>query len=316
MPIGSWNLPRQDYLCIMVRSWHILWLVALVFTASCKGKLDKKDISLEEMQAGDGGQYTPVLPDADLTPVFKSVNGKDLHLNVYLPEGHRPGDLNTCLVFFFGGGFINGNPAQFQEQCRYFSALGYVAITADYRVISRDDCTAVECVLDGKSAIRYIRSHADELGIDTNKVIAGGGSAGAGLALMCAIDNPGFNEAGDNTAVSCVPDGLLLFNPVVDMEEHPFRIRKFDGHAEALSPVKHIDRQLPPTLLFHGTADEIAGYDRVVAFEELAKGKGTDITLKSYEGMEHGFYQRNKHDGKYYEETLQIATDWLRERGW
>ena len=283
---------------------------------SCKEKLDKKDISLKEMQSGDGGRYTPILDDADMTPIFKSIGDKDLHLNIYLPEEHHAGDLNTCLVFFFGGGFINGSPEQFAEQCRHFSALGYVAISADYRVISRDDCTAVESVLDGKSAIRYIREHADELGIDTSKIIVGGGSAGGGLALMCATDNPDFTDEKDNTAISCKPNGMVLFNPVVDMEEHPFRIRKFDGAAEALSPIKRKDLKIAPTIMFHGTADEIASFERTKTFEELAKKQGTDIQLIAFEGLEHGFFQRNKHEGKYYEETLKLTEGWLKERGW
>ena len=115
----------------------------LLSLAACKSKLEKKDLTLEEMQQGDGGKYTPVLPDADATPVYAQYGDTELHLNINYPTGHAAGDSAPCIVFFFGGGFINGSPEQFAEQCRYFSSIGYVAISADYRVISRNQCTAV-----------------------------------------------------------------------------------------------------------------------------------------------------------------------------
>ena len=288
----------------------------LLSLAACKSKLEKKDLTLEEMQQGDGGKYTPILPDASVTPVYAQFDGTDLHLNIYYPEGHQEGDSAPCIVFFFGGGFINGSPEQFAEQCRHFSSKGYVAISADYRVISRNHCTAVESYKDAKSAVRYIRANAGTLGIAPNHIVVSGGSAGGGLALMCAMDVAGFNNPGDDTTISCRPDAIVGFNSVVDMEEHPFRIRKFDGAAAELSPIRHLHTQLPPTLVFHGTADEIAGYDKVKTYTEKAQAADADITLQSFEGMEHGFYQRNQHDGKYYTITLAETDKWLDALPW
>lgn len=292
-----------------------LIMVAMVLSlGACKSKLEKKDVSLEEMQAGEGKRYEPVLADADTSPVYKSVNGKDFHLNVYYPDGHQAGDSSPCIVFFFGGGFINGNPAQFAEQCKHFAALGMVAITADYRVISRDNGNATACVMDAKSAFRYIRQHAVELGVDPNRIVGSGGSAGAAISLTSALNEPGFDDPADDTSISCVPNALVLFNPVVNLEEFDYRIRKFEGAAAALNPIKHIDDQLPPTLIFHGTADEIAGYAFVVSFTEEALEKGNDVKLVAFEGLKHGFFQRNKHDGKYYAQTLQQTDAWLKEK--
>jgi acetyl esterase len=290
-----------------------LFLLALSISLSaCKSKLEKKDVPLEEMQAGEGKRYDPVLADADTTPVYKSVNGKDFHLNVYYPAGHQAGDNTPCIVFFFGGGFINGNPAQFAEQCKHFAQLGMVAISADYRVISRDNGNATACVMDAKSAYRYIRQHATELGIDPNRIVGSGGSAGAAISLTSAMNEPGFNDAADDTTVSCVPNALVLFNPVVNLEEFDYRIRKFEGAADELNPLTHINR-LPPTIIYHGTKDEIAGYSHVATFTKEAVAKGNNVKLVTYTGLKHGFFQRNKHNGKYYAETLQMTDDWLKE---
>ena len=293
-----------------------LFCLLLLSLTACKSKLEKKDLTLEEMQQGDGGKYTPVLPDAAATPVYLQRNGTDMHLNIYYPEGHMEGDSAPCIVFFFGGGFINVSPEQFAEQCRHYSSKGYVAIAADYRVISRNQCTAVESYMDAKSAVRYIRANAPALGIAPNHLVVSGGSAGGGLALMCAMEVTGYNNPGDDTTISCRPDAIVAFNPVVDMEEHPFRIRKFDGAAAELSPLRHLPVQLPPTLIFHGTADVIAGYDRVKTYTEKATSMGADITLQTFEGMEHGFFQRNQHDGKYYAITLAETDAWLTALNW
>ena len=290
-------------------------LIISTLATSCKSKLEKKDVSLEEMQAGDGKHYDPVLPTADATPVYKSVNGKDFHLNIFNPEGHQPGDSAACIIFFFGGGFVNGNPPQFEEQSKYLSSKGIVAVCADYRVISRDNCTAAECIMDAKSAIRYLRVHADELGIDPGKIVMSGGSAGGALCWTNIIDNPEYTDAADDVSVSCKPDAVVMFNPVTNFEEYEFRIRKFDGAAAALNPMNHLPDACPPMIIYHGTADEMAGYRYAKEAADKLKASGNDVTFVPFEGAEHGFYQRNKNDGKYYEETLQLTENWLREKG-
>jgi len=72
------------------------------------------------------------------------------------------------IVLFFGGGWVAGKPQQMAGHARYFARAGYVAISAKYRVRNKDGkhLTPYDCVEDGKSAVRYLREHAAELGID------------------------------------------------------------------------------------------------------------------------------------------------------
>ena len=72
----------------------------------------------------------------------------------------------------------------------YFASRGLVTLRADYRVKSRHEVTPLQCVQDARSCVRWIRAHADELGIDPGKVIASGGSARAGAARG-ALCGPG-----------------------------------------------------------------------------------------------------------------------------
>ena len=109
---------------------------------------------------------------------YKSTPQGDLKLDVFLPAGHKPTNKRPVIVFFFGGGWATGAPNQFYQQARYFADRGFVAISADYRTFNKHKTTPFECVADGKSAIRWVREHAKELGVDTQKVVASGGSAG------------------------------------------------------------------------------------------------------------------------------------------
>lgn len=86
-------------------------------------------------------------------------------------------------MFFFGGAWTNGAVTQFARQARYFAQRGMVAIVADYRVFGRHRTSAFEAMADAKSALRWVRAHSAELGIESNRIVAAGGSAGGHIAL-------------------------------------------------------------------------------------------------------------------------------------
>ncbi len=311
----------------MYRILLSLMVITLTLT-SCKSKLEKKDKSLEEMQdePANPETYQPVLASADATPIYKKINDStEMHLNVYFPEGAKEGDAYPTIIYFFSGAFLTGSPAQFEEHCKYFSGRGMVAITADYRVIKRNKGNALNCIYDAKSAVRYIREHAAELYVDPNKVVVAGGSAGAFLALTCAIDDPKWQDPNDNPAISCVPNAMVLMNPVVNAVEHKFRIEKFkdnikqkntESHAAEVDPLTHIKSGMPPAIMFHGTADKIAGYKFTQQYVNDYTAAGNQIELVSYEGQKHGFTALKFEDGKYYREALYKSDEFLAKLGY
>ena len=90
--------------------------------------------------------------------LYKTVDGHDLYIHCFFPAGHDPKtDRKPAMVFFFGGGWVGGSPKQFYPQCEYLADRGMVAMAAEYRVKSRHNTTPFECVMDGKSALRWIR---------------------------------------------------------------------------------------------------------------------------------------------------------------
>ena len=94
--------------------------------------------------------YPPTFKDARVE-TYRTIGSTELKLWIFGesdPKAKKP-----AIVFFFGGGWHGGTPAQFENQARYFAKRGMIAITADYRVKSRHGVQVVECVKDAKADI-------------------------------------------------------------------------------------------------------------------------------------------------------------------
>ena len=107
-----------------------------------------------------------------------TIDDFDLKINIFKPKDFKKGKKYPAIVFFFGGGWRNGNVHQFEHHCRYLASRGMVAMSANYRVASRNKTTPFDAVEDAKSAMRWIRENAKDLGVHKNKLVAAGGSAG------------------------------------------------------------------------------------------------------------------------------------------
>ena len=156
--------------------------------------------------------------------VYKKARQADLEIVVHVPPGWKETDKRPAIVFFFGGGWENGTIKQFEPQAGHLASRGMVAARADYRVKSRQGVTPKECVEDAKSAVRWMRQNAAKLGIDPNRIVAAGGSAGGHIAACTAL-TPGLDAEGEDTKISSKPNALVLFNPVL----------RFDGIPELMA---------------------------------------------------------------------------------
>ena len=115
-----------------------------------------------------------------------------------------------------------------------------------------------KCVKDAKAAIAWVRENARRLGIDPDKIAAGGGSAGGHLAASVAT-LPGLDDAKDDKSVSCLPNALVLFNPGTVMAPFPgldlkgfgagLDKDKFGCEPTEISPIHHVKKGTPPTVI-------------------------------------------------------------------
>jgi acetyl esterase len=241
---------------------------------------------------------------------YKRVGTNLLTLHFFHPPDMQPGDQYPTIVFFFGGGWKTGTPTHFYSQSLYLASRGMIAICADYRTRNKHQTTPAECVKDAKSAMRWIRSHAGELGVDPNRLAAGGGSAGGHLAAATALVK-GFNEEGEEVSVSCIPDALVLFNPVIDNGPDGYGYERVKDYWEAFSPLHNITETAPPTLIMLGTGDELVPVITAEKFKIKMEQAGSRCDLRLYEGQPHRFFNKEK-----YNETLTETAAFLASLGY
>jgi len=242
-------------------------------------------------------------------------NKVELHLDVFLPEGHKATDKRPAIVFFFGGGWVGGSPSQFYSQAAYLASRGMVALAAEYRVGKTHGTTPKECVADGKSAIRYVRSHAAELGIDPDRLAAGGGSAGGHVAAATATVTA-FDEPGEDTATSAVPNALVLFNPVYDNGPEGYGYDRVKDYWRQISPLQNIRKGMPPAIVWLGTQDKLIPVATAKAFQAEMQRLGSRSDLLLYEGEGHGFFNSGRGSSENYAKTVREMDAFLTSLGW
>lgn len=249
-------------------------------------------------------------PAPDKIVEYKTVGDVKLTLHVFNPPRHQATDKTPAIVFFFGGGWIGGTPQQFYNQSEYLASRGMVAICADYRTKTKHKTSPQECVKDGKSAVRWIRSHAADLGIDPNRLAAGGGSAGGHVAAATGA-LAGFNEEGEDTSVSARPDALVLFNPVFDNSENGYGYDRVKDYWKEISPMHNIDQDTPPTIVLLGTKDDLIPVATAEEYKKRMETAGVRCDLRFYEDQLHGFFNKAK-----YSETVIEADKFLVSLGY
>lgn len=252
-------------------------------------------------------------PPPDRKVTYKEDPKGDLQLHIFEPEGLKTTDQRPAIVFFFGGGWNSGSPSQFYPFAKHLAEQGMVAIAADYRTKKSHGTSPVECVKDGKSAVRWIRQHATELGIDPARIAAGGGSAGGHVAAATA-HSPGFEEEGEDHSVSSRPDALVLFNPVLDNGPGEYGHGRVKKIWKAFSPAHNVRKGAPPAVLFLGTKDNLIPVATLERYKEKMEKAGTRCELHLYEGQAHGFF--NKGRGDSYPKILTQMDAFLRDLGY
>ena len=258
-------------------------------------------------------KYPPTLPGAKVE-VYKKIGDVQLQAYIYYPANHQAGDRRPAAVFYFGGGWRSGTPTQFMPHCKHLAARGMVAITVDYRVSSRHQTKAVSCVGDAKSAIRWVRKHHQRLGVDPRRILVGGGSAGGHLAACTAIVQK-FDEPTEDSRISSRPNALALFNPALVLASFqgvdPLDAERMAGLADRmgvspveLSPIHHVRRGLPPTIIFHGQADTTVPFETARQYASKARQLGNQCKLVGYPGQSHGFFNQSRGAKGRYQQTL------------
>ena len=257
------------------------------------------------------GDETDLAAAGWTSEVFKNVGDVELRLWVLKPEGVTADTPVPGMVFFYGGGWKSRSMVHFQKQGEHLAKQGMVVVLPDYRSEALYGGTPFDCVEDAKSAMRYVRANAQRLGIDPDRLAAGGGSAGGHLAAATATV-PGLNAATDDRSVSCVPNALVLFNPVYDNGPDGYGYERVGERYQEISPLHNLRKGTPPTIVFLGSNDKLIPVSTAEAYEAKMKEVGSRCDTHIYEGEGHGFFNRAPH----YEDTLAKMDAFLESLGY
>ena len=241
-------------------------------------------------------QAFPVRTSSDTTPpgktyVYKNSAGKPREMEIYFPPDHDPAKAKVPgIIMFHGGGWSGGNLSQFRNLCNYFASRGLVAATSEYRMLAGDEAKKLAdgetrkrvCVTDAKSAIRWFKQHAAELGIDPARIVTGGGSAGGHIAVLATL-NPGLDDPADPKDLDTSVVAYLLFNPAFAPDDNK------DAEVDVL---RHLKKEMAPAIVFFGTEDKWkVGWDS--AFAKLKSLGNTTTEEWLAEGQAHSFFNKD-----------------------
>jgi acetyl esterase/lipase len=234
--------------------------------------------------------------------VYTRANGQDLKLDVISVD--PTGQPRPTLLYFFGGGWVNGSKGIVTLAPLPYLERGMNAVVIDYRVAANG--LAPAAVEDGRCAFRWIYAHAKEYGFDTDKIVIAGESAGGHLALITAMlpasagfDNECVGEAADPPLKAAAVVSYSGPTDVADMLEGAnqrwYALKWFGSLpnrmdlARRLSPVNYARPGLPPIILVHGDSDPHVPYAQALRLKEALNRAGAPNQLITLHGPIHGW---------------------------
>jgi acetyl esterase/lipase len=245
--------------------------------------------------------------------VYKKVEGRELKLYLVKPADWKATDRRPAIVFFHGGGWTGGSPSAFDTQAQYLATRGMVCALVEYRLLDSNKTEPpLVCIRDAKSAMRWVRGYARELGIDPKRIAASGGSAGGHLSAFVGLVK-GLDDPQDDLAISAQANALVLFNPVFDNgPEDGWGTQRVGARYNEFSPAHNITANAPPTIVLIGDQDKLIPLSVVDRFKTNMTKAGARCDTRIYEGQGHGFFNRDP----WLTKTLIEADKFLASLGW
>ena len=244
----------------------------------------------------------PRKPEAVIrhSEVFASAGGTALTLDVYRPSAPTP-ERKPVLLHLHGGGWQVGTHNQGIPLLRHLAAQGWICVAPTYRVAPQVQIP--EMLADVEQAFRWLVQHQRRLGLDSERIVISGGSAGGHLASLLTLKLsrpvnhiPGVALSGclslygvydlhgcfDEDAASPARATLLSNAMGGRPSRHPERY-------EAMSPLHQAHSKAPPFLLVQGAKDALIPPEEPQAFQQRLRDAGISATLLQFPEVEHAF---------------------------
>lgn len=273
------------------------------------------------------------LPEPE-TLVYKRIGDEELKFQVYRPGAASRGERRPSIVWIHGGAWVGGTMDGTAPHAAYFASRGMAAFNINYRLARPGGVTVGDCLADCRSALRYLRTHAADLGLDPDRIAVAGDSAGGHLAASLGTLS-GFDNAGDDLSVSGRANAMILYNPIIDMTEGDWIRYAVGGRsladkssprpagpadlelARSLSPLFHVAPKQPPAIVLHGRADTVVPASQAERFAAASGSVGNRCDLVLYEGIGHAFVvAAYKSPEAVVVEAIRAADRFLGSLGW
>lgn len=262
---------------------------------------------------------------ADKVLVYKTVDGVDLEMHVFLPKEPADGKLRPAILYIHGGGWVGGDPAVHALEGLTLAKRGMVVASIRYRLLGdgRKGIYSIakspgDCLADAKSAMRFLRSRAAEFSIEPNRIAAGGGSAGGHLAAALNTIE-GHDDPKDDLSISVKADALVLLYPAFDLIDGwkggMGSCRKAGIDLKSFSPATLADKSFPPSLILVGNLDPVSPPKSNAAFLGRMKKEGVHVELFTYAGKEHKLFERSKADPHFQSYLIHLQR-FFQDLGW
>ena len=227
------------------------------------------------------------------------LTGRDIPIRIYTPAGNAP---FPALVFYHGGGWVLGSIESHDAICRELANLAScVVVSVEYRLAPEHKFPAA--VEDAYESLEWIVAHADELGIDPDRIAVGGDSAGGNLATVtCLIAKersgprlvhqlllyPSTGSAAGTPSMDENGKGYLLTSDMMGWFQMHYLNSPDDRHHPYLSPILSDELEgMPPATILTAQYDPLR--DIGAAYAEKLQDHGVEVYYKNYEDLIHGF---------------------------
>jgi acetyl esterase/lipase len=222
--------------------------------------------------------------------VYASVNGSELHLDVYEPAGRGNGS-RPAVVLIHGGGWVSLDKRTMRGMGQFLARAGYLAFSVDYRLLQGDQNRWPAQLDDVQCAVRWVRAHASQYGVNPERIGAFGHSAGAQLAALLGMEDTRDNSdpalAKYSSKVQAVVDVSGPTDFTRDHESEAGFLADFFGapysiHPEGwrgASPVFHVSKDDAPFLIVHGTQDKAVPISQAQELYDKLQSVGVSVAF-------------------------------------
>jgi len=227
--------------------------------------------------------------------VYKTVDSLDLKIDIYNKVGHT-GDA-PLIIFIHGGSWSGGDKRDYKLYTIPFAQKGYITASVQYRLSSVAKFPAQ--LLDVNDAIKFLKRNAADYHIDASKIILVGGSAGGHLVLLSAYSNlDQFNKNGADGVTAEVQGVVDIYGPtdftIEDLRLHSsitkLMGKTYDEDIEAYenaSPINYVSKNVPPTLIFHGTLDNLVPVSQSDTLNSKLEAASVSVSYHRIDGWPH-----------------------------